>query len=180
MSLVVKFRTIDDIKQFRIKIQGIKLQLPAFTNVTIRKLGNLFILDTIHNRMKSAGFSQKIIDGTILSRIQLISKRKVRLFFVSEYFAESGFDVALAREDGTKTHRVEPLSVGSPFFEKPVALHGGSKWPFFSKGHDVSGIVALQIVKRTVKELSAPLQDEYNRALRNWKIENLGGLEIAS
>ena len=101
MPFTILLRTIDDIKRFRTKITGLKIQLFIFQAFTLRKFAELIILDTIHQNMRSAGFSQNIIDGTILDNIELIGRTKVRLFFRSEYFTQTGFDVALAREEGT-------------------------------------------------------------------------------
>jgi len=76
----------------------------------------------------------------------------------------------LGREEGTDDHDIKPV------FKK--ALHGGDDWPFFSKGHEVSGIVALFIMKTTVKETAEPFQDEYRRRLMNWYAANLGGMVV--
>lgn len=173
------FETIGDIQNFHTNLQAIKLQMLEFQATTVRKLGQ-GVINRIHQKMRASGFSEKIIDGTTLDNIEIISSKRVRLFFRSEYFAETGFDVAIAREEGTEDHFIEPLSIGSPFVDKPEALHGGSKWPFFSKGHWVSGILPLYIVRDTVKEMAPSFQDEYNRQLTNWLAANLGGNANAS
>lgn len=174
MKLQLTFETIGDIQKFHSNLQSIKLQMLEFQAETVRKLGQ-GVISRIHQKMRSAGVSEKIISGTKLDNIEIISNRRVRLFFRSEYFAKTGFDVALAREEGTEDHFIEPLSIGSPFIDKPEALHGGTKWPFFSKGHWVSGMPSLFIVKDTVKEMTPSFQDEYNRQLTNWLAANLGG-----
>ena len=100
MPFTILLRTIEDIKQFRQKITGLKIQLFTFQSTTIRKFANIIIVDTIHQKMRDAGFSEKIIDGTFLDNIELLGRTKVRLFFRSIYFTATGFDVALAREEG--------------------------------------------------------------------------------
>ncbi|KKN75405.1 hypothetical protein LCGC14_0380260 [marine sediment metagenome] len=167
-ELIVQFKTIEDVKNFRTKLQGIRLQLFQFQAATVRNIGEILVLGTIHARMRAAGFSEKIIDGTILDNIEVRGTKKVRLFFRSEYWSDTHFDVALAREKGTKKHFIKPV--------KKKALHGGSKWPFFSKGHEVSGIVALKIVKNTVKQLQRQFQDAYRLVQLEWYAENLGGI----
>ena len=124
MPFVIRLRTIDDIKRFRQKITGLKIQLFQFQSTTIRNLGNLIIVDKIHQNMKDAGFDEKIINGTFLDNIELVGRNKVRLFFRSEYFSETGFDVALAREEGTKRHFIKPKNV--------KALHFYFKLPNFA------------------------------------------------
>ena len=80
MPFTILLRTIDDIERFRTKITGLKIQLFIFQATTLRKFAEIIILDTIHQNMRSAGFSQKIIDGTILDNIELIGRTKARLF----------------------------------------------------------------------------------------------------
>lgn len=170
MQLKLKFESIEDIKEFSSKTQRLKLQLLQFQAKTINEIAINLTLARIHNKMRAAGFSQKIINGTVLASIEIRGSKKVRLIFKSEYFSETGFDVALAREEGTDDHFIKPV------FKK--ALHGGDDWPFFSKGHEVSGIVALFIMKTTVKETEEPFQDEYRRRLMNWYAANLGGVVV--
>ena len=172
MPLELKLRTINDIELFRKKVTGIKIQLVDFQKYTIRKFANLVITNAIHRKMAEAGFSIKIIRGTYLDNIEMIGTKTVRLFFRSEFFASTGFDVALAREEGTRRHFIAPV--------KKLALYGGPKWPYFSKGHWVSGIQALQIVEKTVKEKTAQLQDDYNKQQAMWYENNFGGLADAS
>jgi len=172
MTFVIQLRTIDDIKRFRQKITGIKIQLFQFQSTTVRNLANLIIVDKIHQNMKDAGFDEKIINGTYLDNIELVGRNKTRLFFRSEYFSDTGFDVALAREEGTKRHFIEPKNV--------KALHGGTEWPFFSKGHWVDGMLALYIVAQTVTQMTPILQDEFNRQQNIWYEKNLEGIAVAS
>lgn len=167
MAFTIVLRTINDIKRFRLKITSFKMQLFVFQSTTLRKFANIIIVEKIHQNMRAAGFSEKIIDGTFLDNIEIVGKTKARLFFISEYFSETGFDVALAREEGTKRHFVKPT--------KAKALHGGDKWPHFSKGHWVDGILPLHIIKNTIKEMREPFQDSYNRELNEWQSKNLRG-----
>ena len=172
MPSKIKLNSIQDIQQLRSRLTGIKIQLVVFQRHTITKLANQIIVKAIHNKMHEAGFSKKIIKSTYLEKIEIIGKRKVRLFFRSEYFASTGFDVALAREEGTIRHFIKPV--------KKKALYGGAKWPYFSKGHWVSGIPALHIVEETVKALSGVLQTRYNQQQKKWYESNLKGVAVAS
>lgn len=174
MQLKLKFETIEDIKNFSSKVQTLKLQLSQFQRATILRIAKNITLDLIHKRMRSAGFSSKIIDGTTLTNVEFISAKKVRLHFRSEYFADTGFDVAVAREKGTKRHFIAP--------EVKAALHfittGGED--AFSKGHFVEGIVALMIVTLTVRDTEEAVQDQYSRELLDWMGANLGGIAVAN
>lgn len=173
MTQSLQFKTIEDIKQYSVKLQTIKMQLPAFAMITVKQLGMEIILNAIHKRMKSAGFSQKIINGTKLDRIEIISNSIARLFFVSEYFSETGYDVALGREKGSDTHKVT-AGEGKTI---PIPTSSGI---IFRKSANPSGVEALHIVGKTVKEFSSTLQKEYDITRTEWQSQNLGGLAIAS
>jgi len=173
MPFTILLRTIDDIKRFRTKIIGLKIQLITFQATTLRKLANIIILDKIHQNMRSAGFSEKIIDGTILDNIELIGRTKARLFFRSEYFSETGFDVALAREEGTEKHKI----VAGEGKVLPIPTSDGL---IFRKSANPDGILALFIVSNTVKQMTEPLQDEYNRQQDIWFQMNLEEIAVAS
>lgn len=123
--------------------------------------------------MKSAGFSKKIIDGTFLDNIELVGRNKARLFFRSEYFTKTGFDVAIAREEGTKKHK----KVAGEGKMLPIPTSDGL---IFRKSAEPDGILALFIVSKTVKQMTMPLQDEFNRQQENWYKDNLEGIAVAS
>lgn len=174
MQLKLKFETVEDIKNFSSKVQTLKLQLLQFQGTTVLKIARNITLHLIHQRMRAAGFSQKIIDGTTLYNVEFRGSKKIRLHFRSEYFADTGFDVAVAREKGTKRHFIEP--------EENKTLHfiTASDENAFSKGHFVEGIVALKIVATTVSETEEAVQDQYSRELLDWYAANLGGIAVAN
>jgi len=173
MGFTIVLRTIEDIKRFRTKITSFKIQLLQFQSVTLRNLANIIIVDKIHQNMRDAGFSEKIIDGTFLDNIELRGRTKVRLFFRSEYFSETGFDVALAREEGTEDHDV----IAGEGKVLPIPTSEGI---IFRKRAHPDGILALFIVLTTVMQMTDPLQDEYNRQLNMWYQQNLEGIAVAS
>ncbi len=173
MPFTITLRTINDIKKFRLKTTSFKMQLFVFQSTTLRKFANIIIVEKIHRDMRAAGFSEKIIDGTYLNNIEIIGKTKARLFFRSEYFSETGFDVALAREEGTDDHDV----IAGPGKVLPIPTSEGI---IFRKSAHPDGILALFIVANTVKQMTAPLQDEYNRQQDIWYLENLGDMAVAS
>jgi len=173
MAFTLVLRTINDIKRFRLKTTSFKMQLFVFQSTTLRKFADIIITDKIHQNMRDAGFSEKIIDGTFLDNIELRGRTKARLFFISEYFSETGFDVALAREEGTDDHDV----IAGPGKVLPIPTSEGI---IFRKKSHPDGILALFIVSSTVKQMTAPLQDEYNRQQDIWYQKNLGDMAVAS
>lgn len=179
MKIIPKVKSLEETKEFQKITNIVKIQLEQFQASTINSLAETLILRTIHERMRDFAYSEKIIAGTTISGINIISKKRFRVFFHSEYFGDNGFDVALAREKtGTTDHRIEPISLGSPFVEKPSALHwNGNK---FSKGHDVSGVEPSHIIERTLDEISESFLESYSKLRRDWLKQQYGGLaEIA-
>ncbi len=171
MPLQITFETIEDIKEFRRSVQVLKLQILQFQATVVRDIVDEITMFVIHAKMRAADFSEKIIDGTILDNIEIIGNKKIRFHIRSTYFSSTGFDVALAREEGTDDHFVKPVV--------KEALHGGASWPFFSKGHEVSGIMALHIVEDTLKETAPRVQEQYRKELLRWYVANLGGIAHA-
>jgi len=173
MALTLGLRTISDLKRFRTKTTSFKIQLLQFQSSTLRKFANMIIVDKIHQNMRDAGFSEKIIERTFLNNIELRGRTKVRLFFISEYFSNTGFDVTVAREEGTEKHKV----VAGEGKVLPIPTSDGL---IFRKSANPDGILALFIVASTVKQMTEPLQDEYNRQLNMGYRQNLGDMAVAS
>ena len=172
MSLKVTFESVEDIKQFRTRLQVLKLQLLQFQATVVREIAEEITIFVIHAKMRAAGFDEKIIEGTILDNIETKGNKKITFHIRSVYFSSTGFDVALGREEGTDDHFVKPV--------EKEALHGGATWPFFSKGHEVSGVIAFFIVKDTVKETAERVRVQYKIELLQWYKSNLGGIASAS
>jgi hypothetical protein len=170
--LIIHTKTAEDIRELRDKIHVLKLQLLQWQAITVRRLANEVVLDLIHNRMRRNGISEKIIQGTIVSNIEIKSQDTVRIFFKSEYFAETGYDVALRREKGSRRHRVAPRTKKSLHW----IMNGRNR---FSKGHWVDGVLPLSTIETALKELTPHLQDSYILELREWIEKNLKGVNIA-
>lgn len=168
MSLKVTFESIEDIKQFRTRLQVLKLQLLQFQATVVRDIVEEITIFVIHAKMRAADFDEKIIEGTLLDDIEFKGNKKIRFHIRSTYFSSTGFDVALGREEGTDDHFVKPVV--------KEALHGPPSFPHFSKGHEVSGIMALFIVKDTVEETAERVRVQYKKELLQWYKSNLGGI----
>ena len=82
-------KSLQETKQLRKITQVTKIQFIQFQAVTLNKIADTLILRTIHERMKDFGYSEKIIRGTTISGVNIISNRKFRIFFNSEYFCKS-------------------------------------------------------------------------------------------
>lgn len=171
MTVKLKINSVEDIKELRRRIQYLKFELVKFQAITVRELANQIILDTIQKKMRQANFSEKIVINTEVSNIEIKGSYAI-IHFTSTYFSETGFDVALAREKGTKTHMVKP------------AVKQALRWVQlgivkFSKGHKVTGMKALRIIGTTLDELTPVLQQMYDNKLQHWVAKNLEGVQIA-
>ena len=168
MTIELNLNSIDDIQRLKTKIVSLKMQLPQFQAITIRKLANEILIDEIQKRMESAGISKKIIASTYLDNIEIVGINTVRIFVKSEYFADTGFDVALAVHEGTRGHMIRPKE------KKALSwIQGGVRR--FSKGHWVSGIRSLRIVYKVLRENKILLQTRYNQEQEMWIKNNLTG-----
>lgn len=153
---------IDDLK---LKHTHISHNYKDFIEKNALKLAHDLVVPKIVAKMLGADFSRKIWQNT--DAIKAVwNGSKVTIYFKSEYFTETGFDVALAREKGTDVskggkHWVEPKEKG--------ALHwiqdGKGR---FSQGHYVSGMKALKIVETTLDEMTPLLQTELDNLTKKW------------
>lgn len=169
MKIIPKVKSLNDVKAFRSTLQRVKVQFIQFQAHAVNNLAETLILRTIHERMRDFGYSEKIIQGTIVSGVDIVSKRKFRISFHSEYFAANGFDVALARErDGTVSHFIAPKNKKALRFDQNK----------FSKGHEVSGIIPSHIIENTLDEIGESFFDSYNNLERTWLEQNFGGLAV--
>ena len=170
MSLVsLELRSLDDIEKFRTRLRSVRVTLPGFQKATLRNLVNQLVLDAIHRNMEENDFSEKIIAGTIIKKVELIARTKLRITIISEYFTEAQFDVALAREEGTRRHFIEPVEAQALRFIQEGVVK-------FSKGHEVEGIKALKLVAKTIKEMTPEVQSAYEFELKTWLGDNFRSL----
>ena len=169
------------------KLADLRLQLPDFQRRTLARIANELVLDVIQDKMRKNNVSDKIVHNTVIDDVH-VRRKTARITIKSEYFSESGFDVAYAREKGTRRHFVEPKVSGHRAdghgteltnqttavnyeFQRnhPRALHwieqGQSR---FSKGHWVKGMPKLHTIRRTIRENKKQVQEQYQKELREW------------
>lgn len=169
MTSVYTISSPEDARVLSQRITSLRLQLYAFQAITLRKLANSIILDQIQKRMRDFNFSEKIVTNTIISNIEIKSKTKMTIHFISTLFSDNGFDVALAREKGTKDHMVRPTAKSALRWIQEGVVH-------FSKGHKVSGMKALHIISDTLDEYEGLLQKQFNDECNEWFRKNLKGV----
>lgn len=169
MKSIIELDSISDLDRFQLRLKQARVMFPAFRQRTMEETAQDTILNEIHTRMRQNNFSEKIIEGTIIRSIQEFPKF-VRIWFESKFFAPSGFDVAVAREEGTRDHRIEPINEDGVL--RWVEQDGTVR---YSKGHDVKGFEALKIVATVVSRGRSKFLKEFNARTERWVTQNLSG-----
>ena len=162
-------RNRNDLEKIIQRVAVINIQYGQFKLDTLFRLAEEIVLTTIHSAMRRASYSEKIILGTIVTQVQILTPKKARIFFRSHYISETGFDVALAREKGTKDHDL-PKVDGRTYHWKQDGKSA------FSKGHRVKGIFQSNIMRDVTREQSEFLAIEFEKAKTEWLEENFQGL----
>jgi hypothetical protein len=142
-----------DVMKLVFNVTRFEMQYPRFIEGMARKIIDEEILQPIKTAMASFGYSQKIIDGTTIENLFVDDNGFIQFDVVSDYKSESGFDVAKAREEGTRGHFIKPKNA------KALVWIVGGFVKAFSKGHWVKGITKSNIIKKTT-EARFPIAQE--------------------
>ena len=159
---------IDRAEHFRLRVMQYTHLHEDWVINKAKEKANKVIVDDIVKQMKDANFSHKIWKGTFLSDKVIFDKQKGKLYLKvrSVYETESGFDVALAREHGTRRHFIAPrVKLALSWITLGVRL--------FSKGHYVSGIKSLYIIRDTIERKKEQFQKEFFEEYYFWKMIQL-------
>jgi len=159
---------IDRAERFRLRVMQYTHLHDEWVIRKAKEKANKIIVDDIIQQMKDENFSPKIWKGTFLSdRVTFDKKKgKLNLKVRSVYETDSGFDVALAREHGTKRHFIAPrVKLALSWITLGVRL--------FSKGHYVSGIKSLYIIRDTVERKKKEFEKEFFEEYYFWKMIQL-------
>ncbi len=152
--------SIGEIRKYKNNISHLKNNTNDILLRSAERWVNELIVDTIQDKMRENNFSQKIWMSTkvINSRIE---NNQVIITIQNYYFSETGFDVAVAREYGTRDHWIRPrLKQVLSWIQQGKRL--------FSAGHIVSGIKSLLIIKNTVKDQMPEVQDKIDEDMQEF------------
>ena len=153
--------SVTEAQRYKNKVSHLKNNLNDVLLRSAERWVNELIVDKITDKMRENDFSQKIWMGTkIIS--SSIENNQIIVTIQNYYFSETGFDVAIAREYGTKDHWIRPRIKDALSW-----IHQGKR--LFSKGHIVSGIKSLLIIKNTVKEQMPEVQNRINQDVEEFK-----------
>ena len=127
------------------KSQKFRLSYPLFVTTKAKSLIDEIIISSIKRKMRLYDFSKKIINAVRIANLNIsLTTGEITFDVISDYKdSESRFDVAKAREEGTKKHKTAPV-------KKKANSWVVRGIRFFSKGHWVRGIVESRIVKNTM------------------------------
>lgn len=142
-----------DVMKLLFNVTRFEMQYPRFIEQTSRQIIDEEILNPIKTGMRSFGYSEKIIDGTFIDNLFVDDNGFIQFDVVSDYKTELGFDVAKAREKGTKRHFIKPKNA------KALVWIIGGFVKAFSKGHWVKGFTKSNIIKKTI-EAQFPIAQE--------------------
>ena len=169
--------TLEWAKKYKLLVRSFSHNHMYFLKNKVKELTNKIIVDPIIEEMRASGVHRKIYESVVVQNVD-IDDEMIKIRIHSEYFAENGFDVALAREKGTRDHFIQPLRYASQFTsvdpnlvkDLPKALswiQNGQRR--FSKGHMVSGLPRLNIIEKIVERNTYDLQQAINEEFKIWK-----------
>jgi len=153
--------SVTEAQAYKNKVAHLRNNLDFIILRSAERWVNEIIIDKITDKMREHEFSQKIWMNThiISSRIE---RDQVIVKIQNYYFSETGFDVAMAREYGTKNHWIRPR-----IKEVLSWIKEGKR--LFSRGHIVSGIKSLLIIKNTIREQMPEVQRKLDQDIKEFK-----------
>lgn len=169
--------SVEKAKEYKLRTVRLRHLYKDFMKTKATEIVNKYLVDPIVEEMRAKGVSRKIWENVEIGNV-VVTDDGIYVRIHNEYFAESGFDVAVAREEGTERHFIQPLRYAQQFASVdpnvvsnlPKALswiQGGKR--FFSKGHWVSGLPRLNIIASMIESKEYELQQKLNDAYRTWR-----------
>lgn len=153
--------SVSDVQAYKNKISHLKNNVDFVFLRSAERWVNELIVDEIQDKMRENNFSQKIWMSTKVINSRIENEQAI-ITIQNYYFAESGFDVAIAREFGTKDHWVRPrLKQALSWIQQGKRL--------FSGGHIVGGIKSLFIIRDVVKNKMPEVQNKINEDYEEWQ-----------
>lgn len=149
-------------------LRHIKHNYKDFIKAKAWTLANQLVLDEITNQMRLHNFSPKIIERTYIKDVKFIDNETLRINIISDFVAESGFKVSLAREFGTDNNQPDHKHWIRPKVKLALSwIQNGKR--LFSWGHKVTGFESLKIISKTIDKQKPILIKELQKAIIEWK-----------
>lgn len=155
-------RNITQLKTLNQKLRSVVATLPTLQMKALERAADEAVLTDIHTDMESNNFSPKIIDRTFVGPIEVLSGNKgAKIHFISDFVADTGFDVSNAREEGTRDHDVFPKKPGG--FLTYIDPNTGKR--VFSRHTHPSGIERLLIIEKNIAKNQQRFIDVYEQQI---------------
>jgi len=158
--------SLDRVRDFKLKQARYFHLRNDFIKTTASYLVNTIMIDPIRQEMEESGVSRKIWETVVLKE-PVIMGNTIILRIHSEYFADNGFDVAVAREKGTDQSTGGKHWIRPKYKKSLRWIEGGVAR--FSQGHKVSGLPRLNIIEKTVERKTFEVQQLLNSRFLAWK-----------
>lgn len=157
MSSEIIVKTKEDLDRLVFRLVRLEMQFPGWVKITATRIANEEILDPLHDAMRTFNYSKKIIERTFIDNLVVDTEGFIDFELISDYQSESSFDVALAREEGTRDHFIRPIvRAFVSWIKDGIRL--------FSRGHWIRGITRSNVVDKIVDARTpiaqAKLEDE--------------------
>ena len=157
----IVIRTVSDLKKLNKKLKSVIVTLPTIRKFALEKAADEAVLTAIHRDMETNNFSKKIIDRTFVGSADVTDQgKKITVHFISDYTADTGFDVSNAREEGTRDHDVFAKPGGWLTYIDPDT---GKR--IFRKHTHPSGIQRLLIIENNINSNKQKFQDSYAKEI---------------
>lgn len=150
-------RSVSELKELTRKMESLQKTIPFIQKIALEKAADEALLTDIHKEMEAQGISKKIIETTYVGDTEIIDGKVARVHIISDYVADTGFDVGEAREEGTDDHMIRPVKKKALSWIDPNT----GKRRFDPIGHMVSGLERLLTVERTLSANQSKFADAY-------------------
>jgi len=155
------------VKEYKNQLIRLEHLHKNFIETKARELANKMIVDPIRDEMERMGVHRKIWESVIVKDVVYDTRAKILLIRIhSEYFAENGFDVAVAREYGTEDHMIRPKGKTNGGADALSWIQDGKRR--FSKGHMVSGLPRLNIIRQTIEKTEFDIHEKLWEEYKKW------------
>lgn len=165
-SIIIK--TEQDVQELDSKLAQVQLQYLPFVVSTLTTLINVYIVDPIHDTMRAANVSQKVIERTYLDVHAEANSETITFSIKSDYLSDTGFDVARMIEYGRRAYLVVPKF---KLFLSWISKKTGKR--ILAKQSHIPEKPALKAIFNAIVMGQPKVQKELNKRTKTWLSEIL-------
>lgn len=150
-----------DVYKVETALSQIQAQYTPFLVFELTTMINVMIIDKIHDKMRKAGVSRKVIDRTYLDKQIIENGREIIFTVKSDYISETGFPVARMIEYGRRAYIVRVK------YKKALSwIDEGVRR--FAKESKIPVKPGLFAIVNTIRSETPKIQKELNRRTKKW------------